>query len=67
MKIGDLVSYNRQHDYCFGAEEYGVGLIISHIDIDEFLQPASKFLVYWPNYIHGSTECEHDRMELTKL
>ena len=40
MKVGDLVQYNRQPDYCFGSEEYGVGVIISHIDIDELLQPV---------------------------
>ncbi len=67
MKVGDLVSYNRQPDYCFGPEEYGVGLIISYLDIDEFLQPASKFLVYWPNYVHGPVEFEHDRIDLIKL
>ena len=68
MKVGDLVQYNRQPDYCFGSEEYGVGVIISHIDIDEFLQPVTGlFLVFWPNYVHGPVEFEHDEMDLIPL
>ena len=68
MNVGDLVSYNRQPDYCFGPDEYGVGVIISHIDVDEFLQPASGlFLVFWPNYVHGPVEFEHDKMDLIPL
>ena len=68
MKVGDLVIYNRQPDYCFGPEEYGVGVIISDIDIDEFLQPASgKFLVFWANYVHGPVEFEHDEMDLNLI
>ena len=68
MKVGDLVSYIRQPDYCFGPEEYGVGVIISDIDINEFGEPAAGlFLVFWPNYVHGPVEFEHDKRDLISL
>ena len=68
MKVGDLVHYNRQPDYCFGEEEYGVGVITNHIDFGEFGEPvAGTFLVFWPNYVHGPVEFAHEEMDLILL
>lgn len=62
MKVGDLVKYNQQPGFVFGPDEYGVGLILEEEAWDE--DNGSVFIVWWPEYIHGSVEFDHEEIDL---
>ena len=65
MKVGDLVNFNDQPGFVFGKDEYGVGLIF-----EEFVGKNNVFklfTVWWPEYIHGSVEFEHEEIDLLQV
>ena len=62
MKVGDLVKYNQQPGFVFGPDEYGVGLILEEEAWDE--DNGSVFIVWWPEYVHGPVEFDHEEMDL---
>ena len=62
MKVGDLVKYNQQPGFMFGPDEYGVGLILEEESWDE--DNGSVFIVWWPNYINGSVQFDHEEIDL---
>ena len=62
MKVGDLVKYNQQPGFVFGPDEYGVGLILEEEAWDE--DSGSVFIVWWPEYVHGPVEFDHEEMDL---
>ena len=62
MKVGDLVNYNQQPGFMFGPNEYGVGLILEEEAWDE--DNGSVFIVWWPGYVHGPVEFDHEEIDL---
>ena len=65
MKVGDLVKYNQQPGFMFGPEEYGIGLILG--EVCDGVDNGSVFMVWWPGYIHGSVEFDHEEIDLVLL
>ena len=65
MKVGDLVKYNQQPGFILGPEEYGIGLILEEEAWDE--DNGSVFIVWWPSYIHGSVQFDHEEIDLVPL
>lgn len=65
MKVGDLVNYNQQPGFMFGPDEYGVGLILEEEARDE--DNGSVFIVWWPRYVHGPVEFDHEEIDLTLI
>ena len=65
MKVGDLVKYNQQPGFVFGPDEYGIGLILEEEAWDE--DNGSVFIVWWPDYINGSVQFDHEEIDLVLL